>query len=744
MYPDYKGKALTSKTMSELPRSDGSAAYSILNFDVDESGYLTSKFSMMPLIPDEWNDAVPAPFDDVRGMAYAYFDGGVRPEILFFSADGVFRYAPWLRRSGSTTKKGLEEQVGYRYDNSTYSIKPVGRQRYPVQSAVMGDRIYFSFCDGGGLWVWDGIKVRSFGYSMIPGVPNAFGPVRFGNVDGSGSQPNGGGFTHQGRVGTIHGDINASDAAGADHGITVGGIRDGEWSYAVVYENEDGAYSPMSPLGGTCTIRMKAATDPSVDNATFPEQLRRQFWVYNIPTGPEGTVARIVLRTPDLLNVTTGLDHRARFLTRIPNNVATEFVDNIPDGELGSIWEDREATATGVYFIKSHAGSLFQLRTDGQPYRVWWSERTHFSGATPESVLRGHWIDMFPSTGAITGSASVHMITSAGATPMLMVFKEQATHYISGKYPDFASGTLHKSAGLAGPSLVQVDSSNSVVWYGNNTFWHLDTNKGKIIDVGVNIRESLGRVNQALANMGTSWVRPDTKELVFCLPSDDSTRPDLCFIWDHRFSGWRLRDNIIATSALTIPKMGITLLSGSVNVEKGYLDNIWVENRGYPNYSVVQPVALYKSGWTSMTSVDMDVTSDPLSVLTAQMRGADRVSSSVHAFSNVNDLVVVMKETSTGSATVSSYIDWDDDTYVEQSTLHLSHPEQQPSIPLYDSSPYDDSIYRNARVYTDRIALGISSASVFQVQLAVQSSVKLLTLDVYGPAVSLPGGRSPQ
>tara|TARA_R110002110_G_scaffold10631_3_gene52510 strand:+ start:3431 stop:5683 length:2253 start_codon:yes stop_codon:yes gene_type:complete len=750
MYPEYKSKGITAKTISELARSDGSSAYEINNFDVDEAGYLVNQFRIMPLIPDEWNAAIPAPFSDVRGIAYAYFDGGSRPEILFFTATGVFRYAPWLRVDGAATKKGLEEQVYYRLRGVTASVTPMGRKKYPAQSEKFGERIYFTYGDGGGAWVWDGYRVRRFGFEGVPSTPEAAGPSRSIDSDDV-NHPNGGGFSVKGRIGTIDNNLHniVTDGSDADDNVldlVVGGLGAGEWQYAVVYENVDGAYSKMSPLGARCSVRQEPATDPSGSNPTYPEMLRRQFWVHSISKGPVGTVARIILRSPDQLHLTTGPDHRPRFLRRISNNVSTEFIDNTPDGELGPIWKDREATPVGVYFLRAHAGSLFQLRTDGNPYRVWWSEQTSLQGATPESTLRGHWIDVFPETGPITGSISVSLKANSSNTPVLLILKEHAVHHISGAYPDWKVGTLHPAAGLAGPSLIQATPDDSVLWYGNNTFWILDTKSGSVVDVGVNIRESLSKVNVGAAGLGVSWVRPDTKEVVFCLPIDDETQPRKCFIWDYRFGGWRTRDNIKIDAAISIPKMGISILAGKIDPPKTGSDitNVWVENRGYPLYTVVQPTATYRSGWVSMTSVPQPDQANPLSVLTATMRGIDKIGSSVHALSNINDLIVVFKEASSGSATVATYQDWDGDTSIDADTLLLAHPEQQPDIPYYGSALYGTGVYRDARVYSERVALGIGSASVFQVKVTSESPMKLLTLDVFGPTVATPGGRTPQ
>ena len=55
-WPDYKGKTIGfAKVMGELPISNGTLAYEIMNFTSSDTGFLENKFKILPLIPNEWN-----------------------------------------------------------------------------------------------------------------------------------------------------------------------------------------------------------------------------------------------------------------------------------------------------------------------------------------------------------------------------------------------------------------------------------------------------------------------------------------------------------------------------------------------------------------------------------------------------------------------------------------------------------------------------------------------------------------
>lgn len=726
MHPRDSRKTIgLARIIGEYPLSTGEAALEITNFSGTDKGILESGLRVMPLVPHAWR-APPAEQtvfqNGVRAMCFGLFYGEV-PEILFLAYDknspsaqgSVWRFTPWNRATGGANPALVVQR---QYDDLGNS-QPVVMQalgQYAPQMVAAGNRIYMSFCDGGSLWVWDREKVRPMGYSNKPSAPSAEGPSRLG------TNPNMGGFSVRGRIGNTDGDWTDNIAGSV---VTVGGIDAGTWRYAVVWENVDGAYSPASDLGGMAQLSIQVSNPAAPGQLT--ENLRRKFRVTDIPKGPYGTVARVLLRTPNLERLPLGVSGTPQFLHRIPNNLADEWVDDIPDGELGAPWEDREPFPLGAYFLREHAGSMFYLRTDGAPFDIWWSEQTAY-GPIYESIMAGHRMPVFPQTGPITGAWSARAVVES-ALPTLLIFKEGAVHFLTGAYPSWQLGTLHQAAGLAGPGLVQSVSDGSVIWYGSRTFWMLGPD-GKVTDIGAPIRCTLRKVNHTRARYGVSWITPVRGEAVFALPLDDSETNNFWFVWDPQEKGWRfMRLGMTVDAALTIPGSDAVVVSGKLGNSPG----VWLYDKGHPGFTVSQPLAIYQTGWLCMRDLGPDM----------------------HDLHNVNDLVFTLEERGEGQAGLLVYADWNLDTPTTNlpspDGVHLAHPELASScyydlagLPAADPASYGIDSWRSSRVYTTRSAVHAVSLEAFSVRLEATDPLAIISIDAYGPFVAMPGGRTPQ
>jgi hypothetical protein len=727
-YADRVGKEIgQAKVIDEGPWSDGSTAQDIHNFRRNERGNLDNRFIIMPLVHKATvtgaaEIGIPDCFSQSQGclaIAYTAMSGEI-PEILFLTSEGVFRYAPWL---GSSANGALEEQFLFGFTGSEGSVIPQGRVYFPPQWESVGDRIYWTWCDGGGAWVWDGRRIRPFGFTAKPSPPEVSGPAKDSN-------PNDGGFSVRGRIGTTDGTFTDED------GLVVGGIDDGEWHYYCAFENVDGAFSPTSGRGGMATIRLELASPNADDDddKTHAEDLARRFRVMGIPAGPLGTAARILLRTRNLRRLPGGDDGTPRFLHRLPSSITDQWIDDIPDGELGAAWEDRETTPGGFYLLRHYSGSLFIARTNAFPSRIWWSEQTALTGPTPESIMAGHWRDVFPNTGPITALFEAQFGDGAVATTLL-VMKEQGVHFLAGNYPEWQIGTLHRRAGCAGPGVIAAVPDGSVIWYGARTFWRL-TREGAVEDIGFPIRKRLRRVNYAEAKKGSSFVDRRAGEVVFSLPVDDSLDPSFQFVWDFIAQGWRTMDQVTIHAACEIPGEDLVLISGDYDGDQ----NVYVWDRG--NYNIETQVdstfdglnqAIYQTGWVAFGD------------------GAAR-----HATYQVDYLVVTAEETFEGVLNVRTFKDWNEQNStsgVDQVSFTLAHPEDD-DVPFWDATlvadqPEDPAIlgtdkYRTRRPFTAYVPINIASAESIGIRLTVPAGrvASLVAISAYGSRVSGPGGRA--
>lgn len=700
---DKKGLTIGgAKVVADAPVSDGSVALDITNFRKINGNILDSTFRLMPLIPNQWRGSAQplALSTGVIGLFFVSMEGGV-PEILVLTNDqgggSVWRYTPWTRASGGTSP-GLEAVTRYTGIAASTVVSVQGALQFPPQAVTIGDRVYFTFGDGGPLWTWDRYRLRSFGYASRPSPPSCVGPSR-------GSSANSGGFSAAGRVGTIDGSFTATTNA------AVGGVDAMERRYALVWENVDGAYSPMSPLGGQVSMRIQLA-DPGV---TEMEALRRRFRVTGTAPGPIGTRARILLATANLSRLPPGDDGRPRFHTRIPNNVPNvELVDDKPDGELGATWVERGFAPHGAFLLWTHGAVLFLGNTEGHPCRIWWSEVGPY-GAIPESFIVYHWMDVFPSTGPMTAGRSYRL----GETTVSLIWKERALHVLGGEYPVWAApGTLHDKAGTPGPDCIVSAADGSLVWYGNGTLWHLDRENGAVTDVGKHLRKWLNRINTHLARMGTSWFDPVSGEACIALPIDDDTGNTFVFAWDAEERGFRFRDDgITYRCACQIPGLDLVLVGGAYNS----IETIWALDRGHPGYTVTAPTATYTSGWLAVAQ-----------------------GPNMHQPALISDTIFVQEERSSGTATISLYTDWDGETAKETNTIDVHHPDDD-NVTYYGSATIGTSKWRTRRPFAQFSTLQSEvHAAVFSVKVTTTSPLALLTADAYGFLRDAPGTHTPR
>lgn len=689
-----------AKVVSELPITDGSTALEIQGYWLDETGLLDSTFRLMRLVPVQWaNDPDPEPGSTGIIALLACEMSGV-PELFALSypaADGsfgsVWRYAPWDRANGLITA-GWEEMTFYA-GTSQIPVTWSGKLRVRPCMQQIGERVYFTFGDDSGVFVCDRMRVRRAGFTTMPAPPTVDGPTR-------GSSANSGGFSVAGRVGTAE-----STWTDPVSGGVVGGVDTFQRRYALVYEGPDGGYSPISPLSAAVTMRLELAT-PDATPPYYPEDLLRKFRV-TIPETDERVQARIILATPNLNRLLPGDDGSPRFHTRIPHSGPCELVDNSPDGELGDVWQERELVPAAT-FLAYFGSSLFYILG----CRVWWSEQGA-QGSFPESILRGHWRDIYAQTGDITAAVTARIRSTQGF-PALLLFKANAVHYLMGEYPNWQPGTLHEKAGCAGWNLVLVLPDGSVIWYGSRTFWVM-TPEGTVLDIGGPIRRRLKRINPAWAHLGEARLSMEYGEAIFWLPIDDSTTNNYQIIFDYRLKGWRFRRDVEAVATATLPTTDILLVAGYYS----QVTDLFAYGRGHPMDEYALPTIKYTTGWTVYSAED----------------------ESLGTSFNGMMAVWTLQDRAEGTMTMNVYKDWNiDETNTELPLSASSNEDDGISFYAAATNPavYSTDVWRTPRTFTQ--AIHITELDYFQsVAVGIETTIPhvLFGAEVLANKVAGPG-----
>ena len=699
-----------AKVVSELAIGDGSTALDITGYWLDETGMLDAAFRILQLVPTSWPNVGPSdPTPSNRGVLAILactFEGSV-PEILMLttaaedgSTGSVWRYAPWTRSNGLDSA-GWEEQFFY---NGTVPFPVVAPKQLRFRPCMqqVGDAVFFTFGDGAGIYVWDRVRVRRAGFFQNPGTPSVEGPSRS-------SSPNSGGFSVKGRVG------NRESTLLDTSGEVVGGVDDFQRRYALVWQNASGAYSPMSALSGVVSMRLDLAA-PGATPAEYMEDLLRRFRTL-IPDAPENVQAQLLLGTPNLCRLLPGDDGTPRLLHRITHSGGVEYMDDIPDGELGQPWQNRVSLPQARY-IGSFGGSMFYIGTDGFPARVWWSEQT-LAGSFPESILEGHWTDVYPQTGEIRAACTARVRSTQGF-PTFLFFKASSVHYLMGSYPSWQVGTLHMGAGCAGWDLVQVAPDGSVVWYGSRTFWIM-TPDGNVEDIGGPIRRRIRRINPVFEHLGTSGINMTYGEVIFCLPLDDSTVNNYQFIWDFRLHGWRFREDVAMVCMAAIPGTDLLLVGGSYQDDS----DVYIYGRGQSQDAPTRPTATYISGWTGY-SEEGESTSTPFNTMMAAW---------------------IMQDRYEGTVDMNVYKDWNLDTPDTTLTLSLSSPEDD-SIRFYAAadSParYGVDSWRTSRIFTQTLQVETDSFTVIAIGISTDQPHVIVGAEILADRAAGVGERGPR
>lgn len=530
----------------------GSLALEILNLQRTDEDTLRSVRGPCPYVPDY---GAGYPFtSETFGVFHAVLDGGMRDVLLVRAGGSLMEQRGWAKTL-SVLQAGLSQ-------DST--------ARYPDQFCEVGGKIVWTNGVDRAL-VYDGYILLPLGYDAAPGTCSPVGPTDNGHPVFA----NEGGYSHPGKIGT------PGDTYDAQQGTLLAGA----WYYAIQFEDAFGNLSPLSPLAGPVSLRQERTMNTTWnDYAAYPsygaftgvdlgrfsvrlDDLTRQFFLHNIPVGPEGTVARRIYRSRDALHNTS----EPRLLVRIPDNVTDVWPDNTPDAGLGDP-ADRIVAVPTFSVVCPHRGGL--AIASGAKMMV---SDPGFLGTFREH--RRCWPD--PNGGEVTALASYNGQTYAFTESGVFLVEDDGVNL---------NPRQVAANGCVAPSSVRV-TPYGLYWLGPRGF-SLMRPDGTVLPVSEEIARVFTRLNPAALSRATATWNPTTQEYVCAVPEAGSYGNGLLLCHDGK--GWREQRHGVYYTSLCTTKDWRQYVLGT---GKGAEHNVFVLDHEVRGYNPPTKDYAFRSQW---------------------------------------------------------------------------------------------------------------------------------------------------
>lgn len=583
-----------------------SLAYQIQNMRLSPEGTLECVRGPTVLIPD-YGSGYPYGSGRMYGVFHALLDNGTRDVTLI--------------RVGTT----LRQQTGWNRSVETIAsnLSSDPNARFPDQFVEVAGKIVWNNGVDTPL-IYDGYVVLPLGYDRTPGAPSATGP-------GDSGHPvfrNQAGYSHPGRIGTV-GNFFAADQ---------GALLAGSWVYYVQFEDAFGNRSPLSAASGSVELRQELTqTSYWVDYGNYPnssgvelgllsvntDDLTKQFLVTGISSGPQGTVARLLYRTPDLARNPPD----PRLLVRIPDNITSVFADNVADGNLGAVAEDYIALPR-FSAMCSHQGCLVVL--EGRNVRV---SEPGFPGTFQRTSFATLDSDGYEPTGVFSFGGELY------ATTYGSIFRVERTEV------GWQARRVTTGIGLVGPNAFDSTEFGVGVGLGHNGFWSIDQS-GAVTPISREEYPLFKRLNKAMLPHAAIVWSPRDREILAAIPKAGAFGNTLMMTWDG--NGWKRRDYGIGFESLCVTRDWRQYVLGCGHVVGGS-NNVFVLSCETQEFTPPTKTYRYRSQW---------LRSDPL--------GRNRF--------DVQHVYIGIVEASKGDITYTVWQNGSRDTSVQTGTLEAINP----------------------------------------------------------------------
>ena len=553
--------------------SPDSMAGEIKNMVETPSGTIRSVSGPVEYVPSKYigGQSTSVYQDPLLGIFHCTIEGGQRDILLaHFTRESGLPARPYSRIAEYRGwSGGWKTILGPGPTTPEYEVEipqADGRPGFLTQFEALPNGVVI-VPQGGRAYFYDGYAVLPLGYDRAPGAPAGLGPATLTDANADGDKedkPNAGSYSHTGqnmnelmgvsRIGSIRSNITTGYVdytAGASGGSAkkrnpLGGVLEtGEWRAAVQWLDRWGNVSPISGLSGAITVdkednllrdRVGGWASPR-EAPEKVERLRVQLAWSGISPGPDGTVGRILCRTRDIKS--SGIpgvfevpNYSASGITAsssIPDNVTTEFPDNIPDGWL--LRRPLDPVPVPLFKLcKVAFGRLWIANWPGGEGIIRPSEPL-FWGTFPKDE------EIIPDP---TGSHITGMWTCSFG---LLVFTNSSTFLVTpnNEGTGFRAATLSSSVGCVSPNSIATLPNGPTVWLGDREFYAYDGEK--IYPISRDIKENvLRRVNRGHHLKACAAVDFTMGEYRCSIPVDGSTKNNLVVVFDGK--GWRERDDV--------------------------------------------------------------------------------------------------------------------------------------------------------------------------------------------------------
>lgn len=589
-----RGPSVPARVMSSARLASPNVAALIENMTVFPDGSLGSVIGPAPLVP---NKADPATLTSMSAPLKGLFHGTLRGGAI--SALLLHRGRRILVFCGS-------QSLTVGYDNWDLLIGPVGSGApleydiedddllaAPTQFVQTSTGIVIIPQSPGRAFFYDGERIGFLGYAETPAAPTgqtAFRGDGYPNWYGyTGRNPTGNAILlgHDdfgyGQVGTF-----AADLTGAQEG----NLLESRYQAAIQFIDQFGNVSSASAR----SEELRLETEPIISGQTVDNFRHCILWT-NIPTGPAGTIGRILLHTKDMVNSGTAdlfavsgnaMGALSGAWATFPDNVLTKYHYNRADSTVLGPWID--AVPVPSFRVACVAlGRLWIGGIDGDE-----------SAVIPS--VPGRW-GTFQRSSELYPDASGGAITALRAAgEVMLVFTASSTFAVA--YTEDGKGwrslPLSSVVGCVAPSSVVDLPGGSVMWLSDRGFYLYVQGKGVMPateEDNNDIRYHLDRVNWPRAITSCAVFDAQTAEYRCWCPVDGADFPNMGFIFDTKAGGWRLRSHEKPRAVCAI-KSGAGLVAGAglLPGPSGDVSTVFVFDREhyYPN---ARPRWVFESGW---------------------------------------------------------------------------------------------------------------------------------------------------